>query len=146
LWHDAGMIQLLGLGADAAAAAAPSSLQKEIDGFLLRSPAPSSADVASFLKLYSGESRNAAAQALIARGVSANTISSAMTFLSTSSKVGKNAVWGLLATASAAASGYHGIKRHHGSIGWGVWWFLMGGLFPIITPTVAVAQGFAKAK
>ncbi|MGH7176614.1 MAG: hypothetical protein ACREJC_04475 [Tepidisphaeraceae bacterium] len=59
-----------------------------------------------------------------------------------------NSVWGLLALTSASASMYHGIKRNHGSIGWGLWWFLMGGLFPIATPIVAVARkpGFAKPK
>jgi hypothetical protein len=65
-----------------------------------------------------------------------------------SSKITKNTIWGLLALASAGASGYHGIKRNHGSIGWGVWWFLMGGLFPVFTPIVAIARkpGFAKPK
>lgn len=52
----------------------------------------------------------------------------------------------VLATASAFASGYHGVKRHRGSIGWGLWWFAMGGLFPVITPAFAAFQGFAKEK
>ena len=54
-------------------------------------------------------------------------------------------IWGLLSTASAALSGYHGYRRNN-SIGWGVVWFGLGGLFPVITPTIAVAQGFAKRK
>jgi hypothetical protein len=49
-----------------------------------------------------------------------------------------------LSAISAAVSGYHGIKRNNGSIGWGIAWFLLGGIFPILTPVVAVAQGFAK--
>jgi hypothetical protein len=50
-------------------------------------------------------------------------------------------VAGVLVTASVAASAYHGYKRNQ-SIGWAVWWALMGGLFPVITPAIAVAQGF----
>lgn len=49
----------------------------------------------------------------------------------------------LLSTASAAASAFHGYKRNR-SVGWAVWWGLMGGMFPVITPTIAVAQGYAK--
>lgn len=52
--------------------------------------------------------------------------------------------YGLLATASMAASAYHGVKRNKGSIGYGIWWGIMGAMFPVITPAIAVAQGFAK--
>lgn len=55
------------------------------------------------------------------------------------------AVWGTLATASLVASTYHGYRRNN-SLGWALWWGLMGSLFPVVTPTVAVAQGFAKRK
>lgn len=54
-------------------------------------------------------------------------------------------LWGILSTASMAASAYHGVKRND-SVGWGLWWGLMGGLFPIITPAIAVAQGFGKRR
>jgi len=54
--------------------------------------------------------------------------------------------WGVLAVTSAIVSGYHGVKRHHGSVGWGIVWFGLGGLFPVITPTIAFAQGYGKAK
>lgn len=53
--------------------------------------------------------------------------------------------WGVLATASFAASVYHGYKRNS-SVGWAIWWGVMGALFPVITPTIAVAQGFGKPK
>jgi hypothetical protein len=49
-------------------------------------------------------------------------------------------------TVSSAASLYHGYKRHGGSLLWGMGWFLMGSLFPVVTPTVALAQGFGKNK
>ena len=53
-------------------------------------------------------------------------------------------VWGVASTASMVASAYHGVKRNGGSAGWGVGWGLMGALFPIITPAIAIAQGYAK--
>jgi len=54
-------------------------------------------------------------------------------------------IWGVLSTASFAASVYHGYKRND-SLGWGIWWGFMGALFPVITPTIAVAQGFGQPK
>jgi len=56
---------------------------------------------------------------------------------------GATQLWSVLALASAAASGYHGYKRNQ-SVGWAVGWFMLGGAFPIITPVIAVAQGFGK--
>ncbi len=52
----------------------------------------------------------------------------------------------LLVTTSGALSLYHGYKRHGGSLGWGLGWFALGTLFPVVTPTVAFAQGFGKRK
>lgn len=52
-------------------------------------------------------------------------------------------VWSLLSTAGVAASAYHGYKRHD-SIGWAVLWAIAGGLIPIVTVPVALAQGFGK--
>lgn len=57
---------------------------------------------------------------------------------------GVRAALTVLAMGSAAASTYHGYKRNRGSVGWAVAWGLLGGIFPIITPAVAVAQGFGK--
>lgn len=50
---------------------------------------------------------------------------------------------GALSLLSAAASGYHGYKRNE-SVGWAIVWFGLGGIFPVITPVIAVAQGFGK--
>lgn len=52
-------------------------------------------------------------------------------------------VWGLLSTASMAASAYHGYKRNE-SVGWALVWGLCGALFPVITPVIAVAQGYGE--
>lgn len=54
-------------------------------------------------------------------------------------------IFSWLATASMAASAYHGYKRND-SIGWAVGWAILGGIFPIITPAIALAQGFGKRK
>ena len=59
-----------------------------------------------------------------------------------STSLGGAAFW-LLDTASMAASTYHGYKRND-SIGWALWWGLCGALFPVVTPIIAVAQGFGK--
>jgi hypothetical protein len=81
-------------------------------------------------------------QILIAKGVDASTVNTA---LKRAFPTQRHVIWTVLATASAAASAYHGYKRND-SIGWGIWWFFMGGLFPVITPVIAVAQGFGKEK
>jgi hypothetical protein len=52
--------------------------------------------------------------------------------------------WGAVAALSGAASGYHGYKRNAGSVGWAAGWALLGAMFPVITPAVAVVQGFGK--
>jgi len=54
-------------------------------------------------------------------------------------------VYQVVGTVSMAVSAYHGYKRDD-SVGWAIGWGLLGGLFPIITPVVAVAQGYAKPK
>lgn len=41
------------------------------------------------------------------------------------------------------AGAYHGFKRNN-SLGWAIGWALLGGLFPVITLSVAAAQGFGK--
>lgn len=40
---------------------------------------------------------------------------------------------------------YHGYKRNK-SIGWAIGWSLLGGLSPLLTNVIAVAQGFGKPK
>ena len=47
--------------------------------------------------------------------------------------------------AGAGAAAYHGYKRNN-SIGWALVWGLLGGLSPLITNGIALAQGFGKRK
>jgi hypothetical protein len=62
---------------------------------------------------------------------------------------GTRAAWksfyGIAAPVSAAASAYHGYRRND-SVGWAVWWALMGGLFPLVTPAIGVAQGWGERR
>lgn len=55
-------------------------------------------------------------------------------------------LWGLISTASMGLSAYHGYKRNDGSVGWAVGWGLLGGIFPVITPAIAFAQGLGEKK
>jgi hypothetical protein len=48
-----------------------------------------------------------------------------------------------LTLGGTAAGAYHGYKRNN-SLGWAIGWALLGGLFPVITLSVAAAQGFGK--
>ena len=48
-----------------------------------------------------------------------------------------------VAIAGTALGAYHGYKRTE-SLGWTLGWALLGGLFPIITIPVALAQGFGR--
>lgn len=52
----------------------------------------------------------------------------------------------ILSAASAGVSAYHGYKRNDGSVGWAIVWGVLGGAFPIITPAIAVAEGFGEPK
>jgi hypothetical protein len=55
-------------------------------------------------------------------------------------------IYGALSIVSSGLSAYHGYRRNRGSVGWAVGWALLGGIFPIITPAIAFAQGFGKPK
>ena len=54
--------------------------------------------------------------------------------------------WSLLGIAGAAAGAYHGYMRNVASnpIAWSLWWAFWGGVIPIVTVPIALAQGFAK--
>lgn len=117
----------------------------DVDGFLLRSKNPSSSQIAEFLKPYSAEQRNEAARTLLAKGVSQTAVSGALVWLDAAGRMKWGAIWGVAATASMAASAFHGYRRNQ-SIGWALWWAFMGATFPVITPVIAVAQGFGKRK
>lgn len=132
-------MQLRGLGI-------ASDVQAAVTGFITSTPNPTSAQITSFLQLFAdSQAQSDAAAALVAAGISPTTVASATTFLSSTSGLTASTIWGALTVASAAASGYHGYRRNQ-SIGWASFWFLMGGIFPVFTPVIALAQGFGKRK
>jgi len=52
-------------------------------------------------------------------------------------------VWSLLSLAGAVSGAYHGYKRND-SVGWAIGWGLLGGIFPVITIPVSLAQGYGQ--
>ncbi len=53
-------------------------------------------------------------------------------------------VYTILRPLAAAAMAYHGYRRHRGKVLWALGWALVGGAFPLITPAIALAQGFGQ--
>jgi len=97
-------------------------------------------------RLSSDEERAAFSQELITLGVSATLVADAQNKLRRIKRAKKiRTVWAVLGTLSMAASTYHGYKRNN-SVGWAIGWGILGAMFPVITPAVAVAEGFGKRK
>jgi len=59
--------------------------------------------------------------------------------------MGRSPTMQAIAYASSGIGVYHGYRRNN-SLGWGLWWGLLGFMFPIIVPAVALAQGLGKPK
>lgn len=120
-----------------------------IDTFLLTYPKPSAMNVADLLNTVEPSRRGDVAQELIARGVPAAIVSQGLSRLDFFGKLKsmRPQIMGTLVLASAAVSAYHGFRRNNSVTG-GVVWFLMGSLFPVLTPIAAIAMkpGFAKPK
>lgn len=53
-------------------------------------------------------------------------------------------VWWLASLASIGLSAYHGYRRSRGSVGAAVGWGILGGIFPLVVPLVAMTQGYAE--
>jgi len=56
-------------------------------------------------------------------------------------------VWSVLSTISVGLSAYHGYKRNQNGkhpIAYAALWGVLGGIFPVVTPAVAFAEGFGK--
>jgi len=62
--------------------------------------------------------------------------------------MGRLALFLSLSTISGAVSAYHGYRRERGSWGAAFGWFMLGSMFPIVTPAVAflAKPGFAKPR
>lgn len=57
----------------------------------------------------------------------------------------QGAIYGAVSTVSMGACFYHGLKRND-SVGWGLGWAFLGGLFPVVTTLFALYEGFAVPK
>ena len=51
--------------------------------------------------------------------------------------------YGLLSLAGSVSGAYHGYKRNN-SVGWAIGWAILGGMFPVITIPLSLAEGYAK--
>lgn len=130
-------MDLFGLGETPHDAAA-----KLVDGFLAQNPSPSDGELRAFLGLLSGEERDVAAQLLVSRGVSPTIVVAAQAAVAGATR----AQWkNWLTIAAAAGAGFHGYRRNN-SLGWGLVWFTMGTLFPIVTTVVGLAQGYGQPR
>ena len=56
-----------------------------------------------------------------------------------------SAVWTLLSVVGTAVGAYLGYKRKQ-STGWGILWAICGGVAPVITVPIALAQGVGEKK
>lgn len=54
-------------------------------------------------------------------------------------------IWSAASLAGTVMGAYHGYKRND-SVGWAIVWALLGGIAPIITIPVSIAQGFGEPK
>jgi len=52
---------------------------------------------------------------------------------------------GIVQVAGVVGGAYHGYRRNK-SVGWAIGWAIAGGMFPLITGAIAVAQGYGKPK
>jgi hypothetical protein len=112
-------------------------------------------ELASLLSNYDRDTQQRIGAAIIGAGGDAVVVGGALTRIEAANGYADNGyhrkrtlggvAWGVASTASAAASAYHGYRRND-SLGWGLWWFLMGALFPIVTPVIALAQGYGKPR
>lgn len=111
-------------------------------GLLAKNPDPSTSDLVSFLSLLSTEEREVAERALIAGGAAPTNVLAARAEIGSKAR----ARWKNYATiAAAGAAGFHGYRRND-SLVWGLSWFVLGTLFPIVTNVVALAQGFGQPR
>jgi len=47
-------------------------------------------------------------------------------------------------TLQGGFAAYHGYKRHHESLLWGLGWWIFGGSIPVLPTALMLAQGFGK--
>jgi hypothetical protein len=106
-------------------------------------------DLAEILDQFSGAERTALIAALLTAGADPLKINGATRDLKLHRQMRLRrgwyvAIW-LLSLASGGVSAFHGYRRNQ-NVGWAIWWFLTGMVFPVVTPVIAAAQGFGRPK
>lgn len=101
--------------------------------------------VRDYLLVIPSEQWKDAGFALVERGATPAVVAAGLQLAQKKKRIPWSVIGGVVTLASAATSAYHGARRNQ-SVGWAIWWFTMGLLFPVITPTVAVAQGFGRPR
>lgn len=130
--------QLFGLGE-------PTTAEADQIAALLATGNPSSETVRDFLLMLPASRWTDATTALMLKGVSPLVVATGLRLARETGRPPWKLITSALTLASASLSAYHGVRRNQ-SISWGVWWFVMGALFPVITPTIALAQGFGRVQ
>ena len=137
---------MFGLSPTGALAGALTDAEAKAMGESLARQQPASWDLAAALKPLDKDSRQKVIAYYLAAGGSSFTLESAQRELHRwTINPTWAAIWGVAATASFAACVYHGYKRND-SVGWAIGWGALALLFPVVTPVIAVAQGFGKPK
>lgn len=112
---------------------------------LLATGSPTAEVVRDFLLLLPSKQWSDTTAALMLKGVSPLVVSEGLRLAREQGRPPWKLITSILTLASASVSAYHGTRRNR-SVGWGIWWFVMGATFPLITPTIALAQGFGRSK
>lgn len=133
------MASLFGLGDPSVA-----ELQHAAEALVKSGPVSMLSAKAYFLILPK-KSWSDAAVALLNQGVAAPVVYGGLKLASEAKAIPWKTIIGVATAASAAVSGFHGARRNK-SVGWGAWWFMMGLVFPIFTPVIGIAQGYARPK
>lgn len=71
------------------------------------------------------------------------------TMLSADPPAPKQFDMGLVRKAAVIAAAYHGVKRNHGSVLWGLLWgafAYISPLYGVLVPAIGIAQGYAQPK
>lgn len=112
---------------------------------LVRSGPVSALSAKAYFLVLPKKSWGDAGLALINAGVPSAVVYEGFRLATEATKIPWKTIAGVATITSAALAGFHGARRND-SVGWGVWWFTMGLIFPVFTPIVGFAQGFGKRK
>jgi hypothetical protein len=84
-----------------------------------------------------------AVRPLIRGGVLGNTAPSGPSSSPTTTLYWK--LYSVLSFVGSATGAYHGYKRNR-SVGWAVGWFFFGGIAPVLSIPISLAQGYGKPR